>query len=1764
MTQKVKIKFKNMLIFVMTFALVAASVPLTGFAAAERHETQTEQETQEQEKESGTEKGTEGTTEKQETKAETEKKAEKGTEKESGAETESKAQTESGKQTEPEPGKKPEKKTAGKPKKLMLKVEGEATASVYYGVSDFDKINHAEGVREGFTDSYELDLDRTKDGRFWMYVQAYGDNTEYLGLDEPEDVSHSIVRSMDGVGGFEFFAFDASGLEKEGEEVTVRFGEKPSSMFQSRAASGFNTTSTKKLTGLTFNYEGIQPTMYQKKPATGESQVWGNGTWTIERPTITKLCDLFGVSKPDGARYTNVGVDENGKIYMRCSGVANISGTSAADGGHAGLGNNEAYIRCIDIEESDTSTTYTFRLWAANGGRGQTTEGYIQITTYTPNEDEDIAFEKTIKSKGSIKDILDTESPAGKAGARFRVYKVNSAGLGKIAARLNTGSKSDSEWWAGITSKEDCKKILPEVVKLMSKDNAKPGEKSPNPNDDYFSMVGAYATGANGRTEKIPIKSGTKDYYMVFERRSPEGLNMGYDGNDGVPEGSHYFYKAFTVYGDGKILMLNAKGDYSLDGGDDMVTIGDAPVLSQAMVWKKLIGADPASLGLGWKDFAMQISDNAGFTGHVVSVPLTGEYTTIPRLFVSKIYYLREDPNAKAVTSNMGYEVSREVYSFYVREDGKAVYSNTNKANIQAPDAVDASAHTYIGEEKGGIPNESDNGSAYLVKVSTLPAISDNNPCYSRAGAEYEIYRKATPTAPDSGGTKMVNMTTADGKTLSKLTTNAAGVSETVTLPVGYYYAKEVKAPKGFLLDSTPLAFRVTKGKTATINAEDKPGNDPIDILLRKDDSELDKNAPQGGAALAGAEYTIKYYAGYYTEEDLSNGDAPVAIRTWVYETDAEGYINMSRATPIRGDAVYRDEDKAVVIPVGTISIQETKAPDGYLLDETLHVQQVQLGENNERVIATNTKIVKEEPCRGDFKMLKIGDDGKILSDVPFKITSKTTGESHVIVTDEEGILDTSKMHSRNTNRGETAEDGVWFGEPTALDDEKGALLYDTYLIEEILCENNKDKFMIEPFEVVIEENAVTKDLGPKEDETKEEPKLKTTAADSESSEHLAFANETTTITDTVEYADLEIGKEYTFDGYLVVKETGEPLLDADGNKITASQTITVEATEEGFVPTISGSEDERYGAGTVELTFTFDSSLLKGKSVVVFEDLYLEKFHVGVHADINDAGQTVRFTDPKVSTTATDKNTGKHYAPLEEKVTIIDEVAYSDLIPGHAYKVSGVLMDRATEQPLLVDGEQVLSEAEFTPEEPDGSVSLAYTLDSRKLEDVTTVVFETLYYNGREIAAHADIQDEKQEVYFTDVKFKTTMTDDETGGHEGIVNKTTVLTDTVVYTGLIPGREYTVTGTLMDKETGKPLVVNGNRVESTAKFTPETRDGSVDVAFTFDSTAWANKSVVAFETMYQNGKEVGVHADIQDEEQTVRFKEPEIGTRALDNETGSHQAFVNETTTITDTVHYKNLVPGKEYRLSGILMDKATGKKILTGTSAVTAETVFTAEAAEGDVDVEFAFDSSALKGKETVVFETLYYNDREIATHEDLQDKGQTISFTDIQIKTSAADKASGIQTAAPLKRVTVKDTVEYSGLIPGRRYVIKGTLMDKKTGKPLKVNKKAVTASKSFRAKKESGTVEMEFTFDASKLNGKTIVVFEELYYKERLIASHADLDDKAQTVKIVKTEGSTPTSPRTGDMTNILPYLLLLAAAMAGAAWTVFTRKKKASK
>ncbi len=221
-------------------------------------------------------------------------------------------------------------------------------------------------------------------------------------------------------------------------------------------------------------------------------------------------------------------------------------------------------------------------------------------------------------------------------------------------------------------------------------------------------------------------------------------------------------------------------------------------------------------------------------------------------------------------------------------------------------------------------------------------------------------------------------------------------------------------------------------------------------------------------------------------------------------------------------------------------------------------------------------------------------------------------------------------------------------------------------------------------------------------------------------------------------------------------------------------------------------------------------------------------------------------------------------------------------------------------------------------------------------------------------------------------------------------------LTDTVSYSHLIPGKEYVLKGALMDKNTGKAFTENGEAVTAETVFTPETPNGTVTVSFTFDSRlVKENTSLVVFETLYKDGKELAVHADIEDEDQTVKVTVPKIGTKATVN--GEKSATAKGDITIEDTVSYKNLTVGKEYAVKGILMDKATGKPFLVNGKEVTSEVTFTAEKKDGEITVRFTFDGSKVtKQTDIVVFETLYRDGVEIAAHADIEDGGQTVTLT------------------------------------------------------------------------------------------------------------------------------------------------------------------------
>ena len=655
------------------------------------------------------------------------------------------------------------------------------------------------------------------------------------------------------------------------------------------------------------------------------------------------------------------------------------------------------------------------------------------------------------------------------------------------------------------------------------------------------------------------------------------------------------------------------------------------------------------------------------------------------------------------------------------------------------------------------------------------------------------------------------------------------------------------------------------------------------------------------------------------------------------------------------------------------------------------------------------------------------------------------------------------------------------------------------------------------------------------EDQTVYIPDVHTTAtAANTTHDHVTGANEDLIITDEVVLTGLKIGNEYTVKGVLMDKSTGEELKVND-ESITAEETFTADAADM-----------------IITLTYTLDATTLAGTTTVVFETLYTEGKEVGRHHEIDDEGQTVYI--PEIHTTAKDQTTKINHTEANDKATIVDTVYYSHLLPGKEYTVHGKLMDKKTGEPILIDDKEITASTTFTAEKSEGSVDVIFTFDASILAPKTVVAFEYMEYEGIEIAVHADIDDEDQTVYIP--KIHTTAVGEDTQDHIEKAKEEAVIVDTVSYEGLEIGREYTVAGKLMDKETGEPILVNGEEVTASETFTAETEEGGIDITFTFDSSALAGKSLVAFETLYTEEKEVAVHADITDEGQTVRI--PEIHTTATDKVTGDHDGVVAKETTVLDEVFYTNLIPGKEYTVSGKLMVKETGEPLTIDGKEVTAEKTFVAEEADGSIILEFTFDSSALAGKKIVAFEDVTYEGISIGTHEDLTDEDQTISYPEIH--TTAADQASGSKTMTLGSSVTLVDTVTYKGLTAGKTYVVKGTIMDKASGETI-----GVTAETTFTAEAADGSVEVTFTFDTTQLQGKTLVVFETLYDTQgNPIVAHSDLNDEDQTVSVPVQPVIPPVV--TGDDSSPMPYVFGLAVAVliAMAAVVILLRKRKNQK
>ena len=1146
-----------------------------------------------------------------------------------------------------------------------------------------------------------------------------------------------------------------------------------------------------------------------------------------------------------------------------------------------------------------------------------------------------------------------------------------------------------------------------------------------------------------------------------------------------------------------------------------------------------------------------------------------------------------------------------------------------------------------------------------LQKASTCTNVSDNNKLYSLAGAEFSIYD-------------------ASGKFVQKLTTNEKGeTGRSGLLTAGTYTVKETKAPEGYYA-ADDFTVKVNAGQVTKKTVGDKPYDDPMYMLVGKFDGEKTYNGagnlPQGSATLADAEFTVDYYDtfDYDNYDDLKKADIE-PTHSWTFKTDEDGFSYFDAEHFVSGDSLIYNGANTPTIPRGTIVVRETKAPKGYLKSNAVSFQKIMEGSDISALKTYNLAEVPEQVYRSDFEFTKKAENGSDrLAGVPFKVTSLTTGESHIAVTDENGYFSSASSwnaHDGNTNANDwaltadgtidsarlDATAGFWFGNNTVLDADGhattgdaikadnalGAMPFDTYSVEELRCTANEGHALVNTT-VTISRNGATIDFGTLDDP---EPEIHTTAYDASDSDHYIGVG-TVKVSDKVEYSHLVAGKSYTVTGELRDAETGD-VLKVNGKTVTDSQTFTAEKSN-----------------GSVTVDFSFDSYGLAGKTLVVYETLTdASGSKLAEHKDKDDVSQQVTVLKPEIGTTATDKADGDKNVVSEPEATITDTVRYVNLTPGKTYKVTGTLYEKVkgkdgkvTEKKFTVNGKDVTAETEFTAEKSSGEVEVTFTFDASAIKDGTELVaFETVSSDGHEICAHADIEDEGQTVTVTKPEVGTTATDGFDGDKNVVADTDATVTDTVHYKNLTPGKTYKVTGTLYQKVTDKDgkvtkkkLTVDGKDVTAETEFTAETSDGDATVTFKFDASGIKDKTpLVAFESLSYKDKELCAHADIEDEDQTVTVNQPSVGTTATDKLDGDKTVIADAESSVTDEVAYDHVLTGKSYTMAGILMDAKTGLPVLTGEGAkkfteddlvkfttglldvlgfksdsdedgidwsavkslptasidlskVTAyaevnkellsclvyqTAEFTPEKESGSIDMDYNFNSNdvidRLSGetKNLVVFEVMFKGSIENASDEtpvsivasecDKDNEGQTVKLAPSTIGTTATDKSDGDHELMAGKDAVITDEVKYEGLIPGKEYTLHATLMDKKTGEPLKVADKGVTAELKFTPNSENGTVSIDLgEFDATSLDGHTLVVFEELTKQSDIdgdttdvtVAEHKDINDEGQSVTVTSTPAGS-TYGKTGvDMTNIAIAIgILLIAAGCATAYGIKSRK-----
>ena len=1053
---------------------------------------------------------------------------------------------------------------------------------------------------------------------------------------------------------------------------------------------------------------------------------------------------------------------------------------------------------------------------------------------------------------------------------------------------------------------------------------------------------------------------------------------------------------------------------------------------------------------------------------------------------------------------------------------------------------------------------------AGIKKTSDIPIVSTGNANYSLAGTTYLGFKKAADAQAFRNAADNPSSTTyeaAEAKACIYITLDANGETEPIDVSevMDYrngdmqettFYFVESKAGKGYYRNTniytlkvnknnfiaTPISTGVEQDKTAILSTKDKPANDPFQLQIVKKDALTKNEVLPEGKSLEGAEFKVTFYAvdtaTMHSSEDLKKNYSNRVDASYSKTIRTQKEITKDKD----GNEVTRyvaDIGSLEKYPFGFITVEETKSPADYSLkDAKIYLKNLNTGEIvaniNDLVFVTSGTFSNNSKTfvgatyypNGAKTLAETKQKGINLNDatVTFEITDENTPIRGNVEVNKADVITGNPM------------EGVRF----RIDHVKEARKDNVYETEDIL----------ETHYIYTDANGhgttVTKKYeninfydGPKAYD-------KTVAT-------VWFENgaEGKTIRPEDGYAALPAGT------YCITEEKCEA---NEGYQLAKPKTFTI--SEDNLLVTYKTySDGTAYNVPNPMITKTVATAVIRKKD--------------------EEEGDDTKMV------------------PASSGRTIKDTVAYENLKADTKYTLVGRIMELkedGTVAPFMQgEDEVVVSHTFITDPAPEdaktdlcasGSESVVFDdLDFTGLQKRQYVVYETLYLGeiteGEGILGnYADANKEDEDKFpiihedptDKDQQFHTpdggTTAKDRTGTKTVTYTEKVTLTDVVEYKGLEPGREYELTGTLYVRPddaktkayaeyTAEELDAmalkdeNGVPVTSTVTHTPETENGSVEVTFTFNANLLMKeaKTLVVFEkeTDKKTGITVFTHADINDRRQTLYH--PWVSTTAMDTNKRSELAADSEK--FYDVISYDNLEPNTKYYVCGTAMNKKTGKALTLAGTEVTADSYFTTGvsnkengAVKGSFTLEFDITEEMqqeLPGVDMVIFETVYVQNKktgkweECAQHRELNDEGQELKVP--TIKTTLLDKVTKTHVAFPEQKQTLIDTVTYTNLIPGKSYVMEGTLhiQPKKAGDKEEIlkdeNGNPVTARKTFVASDTGdGTVELTFTFSTKPLylEEKSVVAFE--YCKPEFdkipVAVHADINDKDQTVQYPK--------------------------------------------